>query len=93
MGNVAAGELEQLLAKPLGLDTLDIQTGDKLGSGKVSVGRYVTQDIFLSYERRRGEEGGNKVGIEYSINRHLKVRGSSSDTGDSAVDILWRIDY
>ena len=39
------------------------------------------------------EEGGNKVGIEYSINRHLKVKGSSSDTGDSAVDILWRIDY
>ena len=93
MGNVAAGELEQLLAKPLGLDTLDIQTGDQLGSGKVSVGRYITQDIFLSYERQQGKERGNKVGIEYSINRHFKVKGSSSDTGDSAVDILWRIDY
>jgi len=93
VGNVAASELEKFLAKPLGLDTLDIQTGDKLGSGKVSVGRYVTQDIFLSYERRHGDESGNKVGIEYSINRHLKVRGSSSDTGDSAVDVLWRIDY
>lgn len=93
VGNVPASDLERLLARPLGLDTLDIQTGDKLGSGKVSVGRYVTQDIFLSYERRRGEEGGNKVGIEYSINHHLKVKGSSSDTGDSAVDVLWRIDY
>ncbi len=93
VGNVAAGELEQLLAKPLGLDTLDIQTGDKLGSGKVSVGRYITQDIFLSYERQLGDEKGNKVGVEYSINRHLKVRGSSSNTGDSALDILWRIDY
>jgi len=93
VGKVAASELEQLLAKPLGLDTLDIQTGDKPGSGKVSVGRYITQDIFLSYERRRAEEGGNKIGIEYSVNHHLKVKGSSSDTGDSAVDILWRIDY
>jgi autotransporter translocation and assembly factor TamB len=93
VGNVAAGELEQLLAKPLGFDTLDIQTGDKLGSGKVSVGRYITQDIFLLYERQSGTEKGNKVGVEYSINRHLKVRGSSSDTGDSALDILWRIDY
>jgi translocation and assembly module TamB len=93
VGNVAASELEQLLAKPLGLDTLDIQTGDKLGSGKVSVGRYITQDIFLSYERRRGEESGNKIGIEYSVNRHLKLKGSSSDTGDSALDILWQIDY
>jgi autotransporter translocation and assembly factor TamB len=93
VGNVAAGELEQLLAKPLGFDTLDIQTGDKLGNGKVSVGRYITQDIFLSYERQLGDEKGDKVGVEYSINRHLKVKGSSGNTGDSALDILWRIDY
>jgi len=93
VGNTASSELEQLLAKPLGFDTLDIQTGDKLGSSKVSVGRYITQDIFLSYEQQLGDEKGNKVGVEYSINRHLKVRGSSSNTGDSALDILWRIDY
>ena len=93
VGNVAASELEQLLAKPLGFDTLDIQTGDKLGSSKLSVGRYITQDIFLSYEQQLGDEKGNKVGVEYSINRYLKVKGSSSNTGDSALDILWRIDY
>jgi translocation and assembly module TamB len=93
VGNVATSELEQFLAKPLGLDTLDIQTGDRLSNGKVSVGRYITQDIFLSYERQQGEETSNTVGIEYSINRHLKVRGSSSNTGDSALDVLWRIDY
>ena len=75
VGNVSAGELEQFLAKPLGLDTLDIQTGEKLGNEKVSVGRYITQDIFLSYERQQGEETSNKVGVEYSINRHLKVTG------------------
>ena len=34
-----------------------------------------------------------EIGIEYSINPYLKVRGSSSDTVDSAVDILWRMDY
>ncbi len=94
VGNVAAGELEQLLAKPLGLDTLDVQTGSKLGDGKVSVGRYITQDIFLSYERGLGDAGGDKVGVEYSMNRHLKLKGSSnSNTGDAALDMLWRIDY
>jgi autotransporter translocation and assembly factor TamB len=77
----------------LGLDTLDIQTGDKLGSSRVSVGRYITQDIFLLYEQPLGDEKGNKVGVEYSINRHLKVKVSGSNTGDAALDILWRIDY
>ena len=93
VGNVAAGELEQLLAKPLGLDMVDIQTGDKLENGRVSVGRYITQDIFLSFEQQHGEEKGNKVGVEYSINRHLKMKVSGNDTGDLALDILWRIDY
>jgi translocation and assembly module TamB len=101
ISGAAAGELEQLLAKPLGLDTVEVQTGDKLGSGRVNVGRYITQDIFLSYERQVGKPSensvghtsGNKVGVEYSLNRHLKLKGSSSDTGDSAFDILWRIDY
>jgi len=85
--------VEQILAKPLGLDTLDIQTGEKLGHSKLSVGRYITQDVFLSYERRLGEESGDKVGIEYSVNRHLKLKGSSTNTGEAAFDILWRIDY
>ena len=93
VGNVAASELEQLLAKPLGFDMVDIQTGDRLENSTVSVGRYVTQDIFLSFEQRLGDEKGNKVGVEYSINRHLKVKVSGNNTGDLALDVLWRIDY
>ena len=93
VGNVAAGELEQLLAKPLGFDMVDIQTGDRLENSRVSVGRYITQDIFLSFEQRLGDEKGNKVGVEYSINRHLKVKVSGNNTGDLALDVLWRIDY
>lgn len=93
MGNVAASELEQLLAKPLGFDSIDIQTGANLESSKVSVGRYITQNLFLSYEQQLGEESGNKVGIEYSVNRHLKLKGSSTNKGAAALDLLWRIDY
>jgi translocation and assembly module TamB len=94
VGGVAAGELEQVLGQPLGLDTVEVEAGQKLGTGKVGVGRYVTQDLFLFYEREFNEEGGgNKVGVEYSINRRLKLKGSSSDTGESALDFLWRLDY
>jgi autotransporter translocation and assembly factor TamB len=59
----------------------------------VGVGRYVTQDVFLSYEREFGGEGKNTVGIEYSINRRLKVKGSTSDVGEATVDVFWRHDY
>jgi autotransporter translocation and assembly factor TamB len=93
VGGAAANELEKTLGKPLGLDTIELEAGKEIGTGSVSVGRYVTQDIFLSYERKLGSEGGNTVGIEYSINRRLKLKGSGSDTGESALDLLWRHDY
>lgn len=92
-GDLATSERDTTLAKPLGLDTIDVQTGDKPGDTRVSVGRYVTQDVLLSYERQFGQEGGNRIGVEYSINRHLKLKGTTSDVGPSALDMLWRIDY
>jgi autotransporter translocation and assembly factor TamB len=68
-----------------------------LGSGSFKVGRYVTQDLFLSLGHDAGQDsgtnGGTSVGLEYSLNRHMKVRGSSSDQGETAVDFLWRLDY
>jgi autotransporter translocation and assembly factor TamB len=93
VGGAAANELEEALGKPLGLDTIELEAGKEIGTGSVSVGRYVTQDIFLSYEQELGGKGSHTVGIEYSINRRLKLKGSGSDTGESALDLLWRHDY
>jgi autotransporter translocation and assembly factor TamB len=92
-GGVIAGELEKTLGKALGLDTIEISSGEHLGSGSFKVGRYVTQDLFLSVGREFGQDSGTNIGLEYSINRRLKVRGSSSDQGETAVDFLWRLEY
>jgi translocation and assembly module TamB len=92
-GGVIAGQLEKTLGKALGLDTIEISSGEHVGSGSFKVGRYVTQDLFLSLEREVGHDSGTNVGLEYNINRRLKVRGSSSDQGASAVDLFWRLEY
>jgi autotransporter translocation and assembly factor TamB len=92
-GNLIAGQLEKTLGKELGLDTIEVTAGNQLGTGSVRVGRYVTQDIFLSYERDLSGKEGNTVGVEYSFNRRLKLKGSSSDQGETAIDLLWRTDY
>jgi len=47
----------------------------------------------MSYEVGAGKGAGNRVGVEYSINRHLKLKGSTSDKGDSAIDFLGRRNY
>lgn len=92
-GDVAAGLLEQSIGQALGFDSIEIDTGEEAGAGRVSVGRYITQDIYLSYDRHLGDEGGNTIGLELSLNRHLKLKGSGSDVGESALDLIWRFDY
>jgi translocation and assembly module TamB len=89
---VIAGQLEKTLGQSLGLDTIEVTAGDQLGTGSVKVGRYVTQDIFLSFERELGEEG-NTVGVEYNLSRRLRLQGSNSDQGETSIDLFWHLDY
>jgi translocation and assembly module TamB len=91
-GGIIAGQLEKL-GQSVGLDTIEVSAGDQLGTGTVKAGRYVTQDIFLSYERELGGDNANTVGVEYSLNRRLKLKGTGSDLGETALDLLWRLDY
>jgi len=92
-GGIIAGQLEKTLGKALGLDTIEIGAGEHTGTGSFKVGRYVTQDLFLSVGREFGQDSGTSVGLEYSVNRRMKVRGSSSDQGATAIDFLWRLEY
>ena len=56
-GGLIAGQLQEAIGGALGLDMLTIGAGDSFGGSSVSVGQYVTQDIFLSYEVGMGKAG------------------------------------
>jgi translocation and assembly module TamB len=88
-GGLIAGPLQEAIGGALGLDMFTIGAGDS----SVSIGEYVTQDLFLSYDVSMGKGGGNRVGLEYSITPELKLKGSTSDNGASSIGLLWRRDY
>ena len=89
----AAGAAAQVVGEQLGLDTIEVDFGGESGEARIGAGRYITQDIFLSYERQLGEQSGNTVGVEYILSRRLRLKGTSSDLGETALDLLWRWDY
>jgi translocation and assembly module TamB len=91
--NAAAGAAAQAIGRELGIDSLDVKAGNTPDDASISAGQYITQDLFLSYERQFGKEGGNTVGVEYNLSQELLLKGSSSDLGESALDLLWRRDY
>ncbi len=94
----AAGAAASAVGEQIGLDSVEIEVGDDPSQTKIGTGKYITQDLFLSYERQLGSEGGNTVGVELSLDplvklKGLKLKGSSSTVGETAVDLLWRRDY
>jgi autotransporter translocation and assembly factor TamB len=92
-------ELRSSVMNTLGLDTLDVslpQEGEGTGrdrAGRVSVGRYVAPDLFVSLGQEFGSRAAQVMGIEYGLTPRVSVRGSTTTRGDSAVDLFWHRRY
>jgi translocation and assembly module TamB len=96
--SLAAGyvmpELRTSVMDALGLDTLDVEMPQGTTEpGRVSAGRYVAEDVFVSLGQEFGTHQAQVVGVEYSIRRNVSVRASTSTRGDSAVDLFWQYRY
>jgi autotransporter translocation and assembly factor TamB len=80
-------EVRASVLQTLPLDELEV-------SGEaVTVGRYMTDDVFLSLSQEFGSTPGQTVGVEYRLRRDTSVRLSTSSRGNSAVDLIWQKRY
>jgi translocation and assembly module TamB len=87
-------ELRTSVMNTLGLDALDVELPK--GSeepGRVSVGRYVAGDIFVSLAQEFGSRTAEVVSVEYGVTPSIAVRGSTSSRGAGAVDVFWHRRY
>ena len=93
VGSVA-GEVQQALAQNLGVDTLELDVGASPGQSKFGVGKYIAPGVFVSTSQQLGgEKPGQDVSIEYQLNDHWQLKGSTTARGNNGVDILWRKRY
>jgi len=88
-----AADLKGSLADRLGLDTLDINVGDDLSAGQIGVGKYVTEDVFVSTKQQIGGEHAQEYSIEYNITPEWQIKSSTDPEGKSSVDLFWRKRY
>jgi autotransporter translocation and assembly factor TamB len=89
----AIPELRTSVMNTLGLETLEVELPEGEEPGRVSAGRYVAQDVFVSLAQEFGRRAAQVVGVEYFIWRDFSVRASTSTRGDSAIDLLWHYRY
>ncbi|MFQ5639163.1 MAG: translocation/assembly module TamB domain-containing protein [bacterium] len=95
------GQLMQALTGRLGqelqLDVVQFESGKNLEDTRLRIGKYVTPDVFVSISQDFGEEGNQKVELEYEIPKiwffNLLLQASQERKGDSGMDVIWKIEW
>ncbi|HVY54959.1 MAG TPA: translocation/assembly module TamB domain-containing protein [Thermodesulfobacteriota bacterium] len=96
-GGIAAAQLEKLLGSKLSLDVVSV--GGGTNGPQLEVGKYLTQDLYIAYERETSESlidsttiTQNKVLLEYTIFKNVTING---DVGgeNPGVDVFHNFNY
>ncbi len=93
-GSYVAGQLRQSVADALGVDNLEFDTGGEgLSDARVSLGKYVAPDIFVSLSHKFGKQAVEEIRIEYTLTPSWSIETSTDTRGDSGADIFWKRRY
>lgn len=93
-GNLAAAEFERIFEDALHLDMLTFEFSDEdFAQSTVTVGKYVTRDIFVSYRRGIATQGFGQVEVQYQISRNFTLQTQLGEEKTSGVDLIWELDF
>ncbi|HEY3296988.1 MAG TPA: translocation/assembly module TamB domain-containing protein [bacterium] len=96
----ATGSLAGLIGGAAGLDVLAFRPGgtggvNGLTSGSLEVGTYLTERLFIQVVQpiQAINVGSQEVSVEYRLFRWLNLRAQQIGAGESAFDLLMRVDW
>ncbi|KPL05073.1 MAG: hypothetical protein AMJ73_02555 [candidate division Zixibacteria bacterium SM1_73] len=77
--------LENIAGRSLGVETFEIVPAwsEKftLLDAEITVGKYISDKIYLRYTRRLSQSSGQETGVEYRLNKHLLLEGRKDKFG------------
>jgi translocation and assembly module TamB len=77
----------------MGVDELNIkQSDDKNAETAVSVGKYMSDNIYVEVEKGLGANTG-KASVEIELTPHISVETDVGANGESGVGVNWKWDY
>ncbi|HEX2976563.1 MAG TPA: translocation/assembly module TamB domain-containing protein [Bacteroidales bacterium] len=90
--------LRNVLQESAGIDVFEFSGGEDWRSGSVTIGKYITNKLFLSYERNfdfnrenrsTAPSSGEKVMLEYQFLRNLILKATNQSV-NSGFDLIFR---
>ena len=88
-----AGQLQSVVRDVIPIDVLKIDiSDDDAAAEKLTVGKWLTDKIFLAYRRRfeaQDLENANEAVMEYRFRKRWLLELSYGDQGTGGADVLW----
>ncbi|HLP74538.1 MAG TPA: translocation/assembly module TamB domain-containing protein [Bacteroidales bacterium] len=87
--------LKGVLQEEAGIDVFEFTGGEDWKSGSVTVGKYITNRLYLSYDRsfdfdkQRKTSVSEKIMLEYQLLRNLLLKITNQDV-NSGFDLIWK---
>jgi translocation and assembly module TamB len=101
VGRLAAGQasapLARALSSELGLDLLEIQPGiGTAGGAGFRAGKYISPDVFVTYQQGTGPLQETQLGIQYRLTRKLSLEtqiGTRQGQQQVGGDVFYQFEY
>lgn len=94
LGSQASRILKKSIGNtPFTPDVIQLRESDSGQSSVIEIGKYLTPDFYVTYEKDLRSSGSDNVKIEYRLNRHLSIQTQLGGQNQSGMDLLWRYDF
>ena len=94
IGNQIGGYVKDQL--PFDVDVLKYEAATATSSQAVTVGSWLTSNLFLAYKQRfqsRPDENTGEAELEYYLSRRVIIEATVGDKSRNGIDLLWRHRY
>lgn len=97
VSKIVSNQLSQTIGETFSLDIIEINTSENLQSMAFVVGKYITKDIFITYQKGFGETSSNEYipdqfTLEYEFRKNLFFRLQSGNSDKNGVDLILKFE-
>jgi translocation and assembly module TamB len=92
VGPFGGGDVAGLARKAIGLDLLSVDLDADAGASSLTVGKYISDDVFISARQdARGENGA--IRIEFDVTNDITLETEVKQDGEQTVSANWKKDF
>lgn len=95
LAGLVASQLQRSIGRELNLDVIEFQSENDWRQAIIVLGKYITNDLFVSYQReikigQTDEVVPDQVILEYEITPFLFLQATKGDRKSTGFDLIWK---